>query len=64
MGFTPMLLDANSVMLDSCLLLGTKTEREGFFCVFQSKVILIRENQGFSSKYLTFPSESTFFFSF
>lgn len=59
----PMLVDANSVTLYSCLFffLGTKVEGGVSFCVFQCKVILIRKDQGFSSKYLTFPSESTFF---
>lgn len=56
-----MLVDANSVTLYSCLFFGYKGGRGVFFCVFQCKVILIRKDQGFSS-YLTFPSESTFFF--
>lgn len=56
-----MLVDANSVTLYSCLFFGYKGRRGVFFCVFQCKVIPIRKAQGFSSKYLTFPSESTFF---
>lgn len=58
-----MLVDANSVTLYSCLFFfGYKGRRGVFFCVFQCKAIPIRKAQGFSSKCLTFPSESTFFF--
>ena len=45
-----MLVDANSVTLYSSLFLGTKVEGGGFLLCFQCKVILIRKDQGFSSK--------------